>query len=217
MHQFYSANLPCRSRKYLEERCDQTRKIKRNAEKCIRGEESAETVRKVKDFYLFFWWNKGQTLSIGTWASCTVGTCKLPAESVQSFNPYANSHGCVSNNAAALSRPFWKCLMKMWSLGTFVACWESYIHSPSLWSTSKHCMCLVSVCVHSVLVAGLPRVPNTSFPFGVPRQCHNRPASSHFLILLCLRSIHGERVLALFSNLWTRVSVSRFLLVFHRC
>lgn len=61
-------------------------------------------------------------------------------------------------------------------------------------------MCLISVCVHSMLVAGLSHVPNTSFPFGVPRQCHNRPANPHFLILVCLRSIHRERIMALFSN-----------------
>lgn len=39
-----------------------------------------------------------------------------------------------------------------------------------------------------MLVAGLVHVPNTSFPRGVPGPCHNRPASPHFLILVCLRS-----------------------------
>lgn len=75
---------------------------------------------------------------------------------------------------------------------------------------------LISVCVRRMLVAGLPPVPNTSFPCGVPRQCHNRPANPHFLILVCLRSIHRERIMALFSDRWTGVCVSCFLWLFHR-
>lgn len=59
-------------------------------------------------------------------------------------------------------------------------------------------VCLTSVCVHTMLVAGLLRVPNTSFPRGVPRQCHNRPADPHFLILARLRSIRREHIMALF-------------------
>ena len=42
-------------------------------------------------------------------------------------------------------------------------------------------------CVRNMLVACLPSVPNSSSPWGVPRQCHNRSANPHFLILACPR------------------------------
>lgn len=93
----------------------------------------------------------------------------------------------------------------------------TFVPPATIWSSpSEPCTRLISVCVRWTLVAGLPAVPNTSFPCGVPRQCHNRPANPHFLILVCLRSIHRERIMALFSDGWTGVCVSCFLWLFHR-
>lgn len=138
-----------------------------------------------------------------TWTSCTVDTSKLLTYKVNRFYLHVIAQ-CFSNILT-----FSALLFKHSNMMCILSIVITFLSLVCL--LQKHCMCLISVCVHSMLVASLPCVPNTSFPCGVPGQCHNRPANPHFLILVCLRSIHRERIMALFLSRWTRVSVSRFL------